>query len=124
MGSRKHTQMSHIGAHLQAFERNIEIATKDPVTRGGFTQVPNFILKNKELSIGGKLTYAMFLSYAWNNDLCFPGQDRLAEDMGISRQSANAHIKELKRKGFINITRRGQGKSNLYKLLQRVKPKK
>ena len=120
----KYNQMAHIAKHLEAFESNIELETKDPVTRGGFTQVPNFILKSNDISVGAKLTYAMFLSYAWNNDFCFPGQERLAKDMGMTRQSANTHIKELERKGFIKITRRGQGKSNLYKLLQRAKAKK
>ena len=32
--------MEHIGAALR--ERNIELATNDPVARGGFTQVPNY----------------------------------------------------------------------------------
>ena len=32
--------------------------------------------------------------------------DTLAEDMGISRQSANKFIQELGAKGFIRITRR------------------
>src|SRR5881394_3221590 len=70
----------HIGDILR--ERNIELATNDPVARGGFTQVPNFILKHGKLSLGAKVTYSMFLHYAWHNDSCFPGQERLANDMG------------------------------------------
>ena len=66
-------------------EQNIFLATTDPVAKGGFTQVPNFILKDGCLSLGAKVTYAMFLSYAWQKDSCFPGQERLAEDMGMSR---------------------------------------
>ena len=63
--------MEHISQILM--ERNIELDTLDPVTRGGFTQVPNFILRDGKLSIGAKVTYAMFLSYAWHNEACFPG---------------------------------------------------
>ena len=59
-------------------ERNIEIIGADPVTRHGFTQVPNFILTKKEISVGAKLAYAMLLKYAWDNDACFPGQVKLA----------------------------------------------
>ena len=33
-------------------ERNIELATLDPVARGGFTQVPNFILKDGNIGLG------------------------------------------------------------------------
>ena len=62
-------------------EKNITLNTSDPVARGGFTQVPNFILRDGSISIGAKVTYAMFLSYAWHNESCFPGQERLATDM-------------------------------------------
>lgn len=95
-------------------EKNIELDTLDPVTRGGFTQVPNFILKNPGLSVGAKVTYAMFLSYAWHNDSCFPGQDRLAEDMGVTRPRVTQLIAELEKAGLVSIQRRGQGKTNLY----------
>src|SRR6184192_1978143 len=89
-------------------ERNIELATNNPVLRGGFTQVPNFILKNSNLSLGAKVTYAMFLSYAWHNDSCFPGQERLAEDMGMSRSRVTEFVGELERAGLVKIQRRGQ----------------
>jgi hypothetical protein len=49
----------------------------DPLVRGGFTQVPNFILRNPKISIGGKVVYAMFISYAWHNDSCFPSTNPL-----------------------------------------------
>ncbi len=97
-------------------ERNIEIASNDPIVRGGFTQVPNFILKNAELSLGAKVTYAMFLHYAWHNDSCFPGQERLAGDMGMSQSRVSEFIKELQTADLIEITRRGQGRTNLYKI--------
>ncbi len=97
-------------------ERNIVLKGADLLTAQGFTQVPNHVLRSSELSPGAKLTYAMLLSYAWNNDYCFPGQERLAQDMGITRQSANTHIQELRAKKFIKVSRRGQGKVNLYEL--------
>lgn len=95
-------------------EKNIQLATDNPVLRGGFTQVPNFILKDANLSLGAKVTYAMFLSYAWNNDFCFPGQERLAEDMGMSRSRVTEFVGELEKAGLIAIQRRGQGKTNQY----------
>jgi len=104
--------MESIGAYIK--ERNIELDTKDPVARGGFTQVPNFILKDPNLSLGAKVTYAMFLSYAWHNESCFPGQDKLAGDMGMSRTRVAEFIGELKHAGLISIKRRGLGKTNIY----------
>ena len=100
----------------ELISRNIRLIGADPLTQRGFTQVPNAILKSKEISAGAKLTYAMLLSYAMNKDRCFPGQDRLAVDMGISRQTVNGYIKELEKKGFIKIIRRGQGKPNIYEI--------
>lgn len=105
-------------------EKNIQLDTLDPITREGFTQVPNFILRDPSLSLGAKVTYAMFLSYAWTNDHCFPGQERLAQDMGMSRTRVNEFVAELSKAGFITIQRRGLGKTNLYIVHFRVKNKK
>ena len=106
----------------ELLEQNITLNTLDPVSDCGFTQVPNFILRDANLSIGAKLAYAMFLSYAWHNDRCFPGQERLAVDLGIGRTSVTAFIGELESRGFIAIQRRGQGKTNLYTVNFQVKP--
>ena len=110
--------MQSIGKFLK--ERNIELATKDPVVRGGFTQVPNFILKDPTISLGAKVTYSMFLSYAWHNESCFPGQEKLAADMGMSRSRVAEFIGELQKDGLITIKRRGLGKTNIYTIHFRV----
>ena len=105
-------------------ERTIELDVAfDPVTRGGFTQIPNFILTDDTLSLGAKVAYAMFLHYAWHKDSCFPGQDRLAEAMGMSKSRVNDFIKELEQIGLIEIRRRGQGKTNIYRIKFVVKGK-
>ena len=56
----------------------------------------------------------MLLKYAGGMDACFPGQDRLAKDMGTARQSVNGYIRELREAGLISVERRGQGCPNLY----------
>ena len=104
-------------------ERNIEIVGADLATRHGFTQVPNFILTNKEISVGAKLAYAMLLKYAWSNDACFPGQVTLANDMGATDRSVRTYLKELESADLLEITQRGLGKTNLYRLHLTVKPK-
>ena len=112
--------MQPIGEILK--EKNLQLDTSNPVLQGGFTQVPNFILKDSKISVGAKVAYAMFLSYAWHNDSCFPGQDRLAEDMGLTRVRVTHLISELEDAGLVTIQRRGQGKTNLYTIHFRVKP--
>src|SRR3954447_20461368 len=107
--------MEHIGGRITQIARNIEIIGADPITRHGFTQVPNFILTMKELSVGAKLAYAMLLKYAWGDDACFPGQLKLAEDMGAGERSVRTYLKELERANILEIAQRGLGKTNLYK---------
>jgi hypothetical protein len=104
-------------------ERNIEIIGADPATRYGFTQVPNFILTKKELSVGAKLAYAMLLKYAWGDEACFPGQVTLANDMGAAERSVRTYLKELESANLLEIEQRGLGKTNLYKLYLTIKPR-
>ncbi len=115
--------MDHIGGHLDKIEQNMRLNSADPIARYGFTQLPNFILRNPELSVGAKTVYALLLSYAWHNSLCFPGQDRLAQDMGLTRPRVTQLLNELQECGLIEIERRGQGKTNFYTVNFVVKPK-
>ena len=97
-------------------ERNIILKGADAATAKGFTQVPNFLLKSEKLSAGDKMAFAMLLSYAWQNDYCFPGQIRLADDLGLDERSVRRHLKSLESTGLLAIKRRGQGKTNIYEL--------
>src|SRR5262249_17982795 len=85
------------------------------------TQVPNFILTKEDISVGAKLSYAMLLKYAWYDDGCFPGQAKLAHDMGVAERSIRTYLKELDAGGLLEITQRGLGKTNLYRLHVTVK---
>jgi DNA-binding transcriptional ArsR family regulator len=116
----EYAQGRHIGDILK--ERNIILKGADAATAKGFTQVPNFLLKSKKLSAGDKMTFAMLLSYAWQNDYCFPGQQRLADDLGLSDRSVRTHLKALEAIGLLAIQRRGQGKTNIYEL--NLKPRR
>ena len=108
--------MDHIGLAVETRARNIEFIRADIVAQHGFTQVPNFLFKNSGLSMGAIVVYSKFLSYAWHNDFCFPGQQRLADDLGMGIASINRFIKELEDASLIEIERRGQGKTNVYKI--------
>jgi hypothetical protein len=105
----------------EVIERNIILRGADALSTKGFTQVPNHILDNSKLSPGAKLTYAMLLKYAWQNDYCFPGQVRLAKDMGVTDRSVRTYLQELEKADFAAIKQRGLGKVNLYELNLTVK---
>jgi len=108
--------MDHIGGRLADLARNIEIVGADPITRHGFTQVPNFILTKTDISVGAKLAYAMLLKYAWGEQACFPGQVTLAKDMGAGERTVRTYLKELEATNLLEIKQRGLGKTNLYRL--------
>lgn len=107
--------MDHIAGRLNDIARNIEIVGADPATRHGFTMVPNFILTNKDLSVGAKLTYAMLLKYAWTDSAVYPGQQTLAVDMGAGERSVRTYLKELEEAKLLEVEQRGLGKTNLYR---------
>jgi len=100
----------------EVIERNIVLRGADVLTAKGFTMVPNHVLVSEKISPGAKLTYAMLLKYAWQNDYCFPGQQRLAKDMGVTDRSVRTYLQELEIEKFVGIKQRGLGKPNLYEL--------
>jgi DNA-binding MarR family transcriptional regulator len=102
---------------------NIILEGFDPVTAGGFTQIPNFLL-NQTFSNNAKVVYAKLLSYAWHNNKVFPGQERMAEEIGTSQPTIARALKELEQEGWLEIQRRGQGKTNVYILKYSITPKK
>ncbi len=83
----------------------------------GFTQLPNYIMRDKRLSYGARLAYGELLSYAWQEGSCFPGQERIGKDLGCSRQMVNGYLAELKKYKYVTWERRGLGKTNVYYIL-------
>ena len=88
---------------------------EDRTLAQGFTQIPNAILRCPALSAGSRLLYAILLSYAWQDGECFPGQERLADDLGFkSTRGIRKLLVELKDVGLIQVIRRGRTRTNLY----------
>lgn len=90
------------------------IVIEDPLLQKGFTIVPNLLFVLKGLSHGARLTYVLLLKYAWKEGSCFPGIDRLAEELEVERKSVMRYTRELQDRGLITIKRRGLGKTNVY----------
>lgn len=84
---------------------------------GGFTQVPNVVLKHPAISFGAKVAYGVLLSYAWSDDFCFPAQERLAKDLDCSVRQVQRLLNELKDHSFITWKQQGLNKPNIYYLL-------
>jgi len=101
--------------------QNMILEGFDPLSAGGFTQVPNFLLNSKDLTFAAKVVYAKLLSYAWTNNRVFPGQERMASEIGSKRSTVNKAVKELETLGWIAIDRRGLGQTNIYTLYHTVR---
>jgi hypothetical protein len=93
------------------------IVVLNEALKHGFTQLPRYVLKDKKLSFGARLTYAVLLSYAWQEDSCFPGQERMARDLGTVDRSVRRFLMELKERGYIDWKQQGLGKPNIYYIL-------
>ena len=100
----------------QAAERNTLII-ENPALRQGFTQIPNYVFKDKRLSFGARVTYGILLSYAWQEGSCFPGQEKIAEALGAVRKTVHVFLQELRKAGYVDWKQRGLGKTNIYYLL-------
>ncbi len=101
------------------------VVIEDELLAEGFIILPKVVLHHKGLSAGAKVVYSGLLSYAWRDGgpgprrrraSVFPGQARLASDLGLSRSSVVRHLKELAKKGFVLVTRQGLGRTNIYRL--------
>ncbi len=80
----------------------------------GFTQTPNHILLNNKIPYQARFLFIILLRYAWNKQQCFPGQTRIAEDIGVSQRTIRNWLSDLEQHGLIEIIQRGLNKTNLY----------
>lgn len=65
----------------------------------------------------------MLLKYAWEKNYVFPGQETLAKQIGVTPKTVRKGLQELVKVGYLEIRRRGQGRTNIYILHCRIKRK-
>ena len=88
----------------------------------GFTKIPNVVLRSPGLSIGAKVVYGVLLSWAWQDEEAFPGQEAIATAVGkASEKSVRNWLKELAALNLVEPVRRGLGRTNLY-VLKEISP--
>lgn len=83
----------------------------------GFTAIPNSILRHPRLSYGGKVTFGVLLSYSWQDDFCWPAQERLAHDLQCSIRHVRRFLQELKTNHIIDWKQQGLNRPNIYYIL-------
>ncbi len=106
--------METVGAMLKA--RLEAIVVENEMMRAGFAAVPYLVLRDLRLSVGARLAYAILLMYAWQEGSCFPGQERMARDMGVSTRHLRRYLSELRRDGYVSWRKSMPGGTNIYTL--------
>lgn len=81
----------------------------------GFSQVPNSIIRTKELTDAEYRLWTTLYSYKGEKGI-YPSYQTIADSLGISVSKVKKNIKQLVEKDFVEKTRQGFGKSNRYKL--------
>jgi len=89
----------------------------------GFTQIPNAVLLNTDLSRDARFLYSILMQHgrAASGYAVFPSYARLCLLMSVSEPTARKAITELRHAGLVLQERRGQGRSNRYRLMARPK---
>lgn len=87
------------------------------VEQAGYTIVPNVVLLDPTLSAGAKALYAVLRYYARQDEHCWPGQARLATQLGVTDKTLRGYIAELTEARLVAAKRRGRGTTNIYVLL-------
>lgn len=86
----------------------------------GFGIVPKLIMKDKRLTLQAKGIYAYFCSYAGNGTTAFPTVKQIINDLCISRETYNKHLRLLENCGYITVMQQRNDKGvfsrNIYTL--------
>lgn len=79
--------------------------------------IPNWLLRQTELGMGAKVTYARLAQYAGENGVAFPKLETLAEELGSSVRQTQRYIAELEEHDLIEVEQPGMGQANRYYFL-------
>lgn len=83
-----------------------------------FTQIPNSIITNKDISDGAFRTYTILRSFKFYDGKVYPPQEMLAEIHDVSVRTIHNHIKELKECGLITYKRKGYSGVYFYTIIE------
>lgn len=80
----------------------------------GFAQIENCVLRNPLISRTARLVYGVLVSCSFQKDSCFPGQERIAAEVGVSTRVIRDALNELRGIGLISWKQTGLNLPNLY----------
>lgn len=80
--------------------------------------IPDAILSYPKISAQAKLVFGRMLKYCGRKTHCWPSQEVMAMEFGLSDRSIRTCINELRDDGLITVVQRGLQQSNLYYLVR------
>lgn len=84
----------------------------------GFAIAPNWMVRDTTIHMHIKLIYLILASHADRGGICFPSQTLIAEETGLTRETVNRTLAEMREMGLVQweavIT--GGGRHNRYTL--------
>lgn len=80
--------------------------------------IPDCLIGYHGISAQAKICLCRLMRYAGKRSNCWPGVDKLAEQLNVSDRSVRAYLKELTDDGFIAVNQRGLGQTNEYTILK------
>lgn len=65
--------------------------------------IPNCIMRSKELTASDKLVWGRLFQYSGRDGICYPKQDTIAEEIGVSERTVKYALQNLVTKKFIRV---------------------
>ena len=85
---------------------SIEVRFRNPVKALGFAQLQHVVTMDDQISDGAYRLYALYLMYAQDKTLCWPGRERIAQIRNVSEPTITRWNRELAAAGYITRQRR------------------
>lgn len=83
-----------------------------PPDRRQIAVIPLKAIMDKSLSLGALRVLCMVCAYANRSGITWVGQQRLAQDLGVSRRTITAQMTKLRNKGYVDRLRKGAKESH------------
>ena len=81
-----------------------DVRFRNSVKALGHAQLQHAITLDDQIGDGAYRLYALYLMYAQDKDLCWPGRARIAEMRGVGEATVTRWNKELVDAGYISVT--------------------
>ncbi len=84
-----------------------------------FTQIPNEILEESQLSIPARYLLCVLLRRCQSDEWCYPSQKSLGRYLNVKPRTIRNYLKELEENGLIYTVRTGFNRPNTYKVAKK-----